>query len=431
MLAPSRGWGIFALDERDFLKVKTTEELFGVPTNQLEVIPAGNGCQQPLVNVRNAITSIPDNPHNTLRPLNQPGPMIPLAWELNMPQLGFPVQAEDLVGSDESDVGEEEFEDTEDETDEGHDDDGDWEVDSEEDAITAGTDWTSFYFQAHEMAQSLSTYKPPSGPPDNLHAWDATFKQQDSERQGENKKDVEKAVSRGATTTNKLDMMYFPHSNTVFPTPRKAEMMMAYWRRPPEYNRHPQLPEAYLADLGKRLFLLRTYEKDIELRSFSPIPSRALPTEFGVICSDALKFGRFRDPGLRRHFHATSRLNMIALAPELSLMAIGSPTGRVVLLTLTRKAVPAERDEGTWEHGFRVEWVLPTGSDEMEHRKTLRPMHGMAMGPVQVGDEAGGRVGGVGPAMPRRYRLMLHYRNHDILSYELTREEQSGKLCIF
>ncbi|KAM5373599.1 hypothetical protein ACJA88_008443 [Fusarium oxysporum] len=362
----------------------------------------------------------------------QPGPMIPLAWEPDMPQLGFVVQAEDLLGSD---VGEEEFEDTEDETDEEHDEGGDSEdgseVDSEEDAIVAGTDWSSFYFQAHELAQGLSTYKSPGSSPDNLYAWDATFKQQDSEGQGENKEDMGHVMNGNATAAHKLDMTYFPHSNTVYRTPRKAEMMMAYWRRPPEYNRHPQLPEAYLADLGKRLFLLRTYEKDIELRSFSPIPNRALPTEFGVICSDALKFGRFRDPGLRRHFHATSRLNMIALAPELSLMAIGSPTGRVVLLTLTRKAVPAERDDGTWEHGFRVEWVLPTGSDETEHRKTLRPMHGMAMGPVQVGDEIGGKVGGVGPAMPRRYRLMLHYRNHDILSYELTREEQSGKLCIF
>ncbi|KAL9575023.1 hypothetical protein ACKAV7_001020 [Fusarium commune] len=367
-----------------------------------------------------------------LRPLSQPGPMIPLAWEPDMPQLGFVVQAEDLLGSD---VGEEEFEDTEDETDEEHDEGGDSEdgseVDSEEDAIVVGTDWSSFYFQAHELAQGLSTYKSPGSSPDNLYAWDATFKQQDSEGQGENKEDLGHAMNGNATAAHKLDMTYFPHSNTVYRTPRKAEMMIAYWRRPPEYNRHPQLPEAYLADLGKKLFLLRTYEKDIELRSFSPIPSRALPTEFGVICSDALKFGRFRDPGLRRHFHATSRLNMIALAPELSLMAIGSPTGRVVLLTLTRKAVPAERDDGTWEHGFRVEWVLPTGSDEMDHRKTLRPMHGMAMGPVQVGDEIGGKVGDVGPAMPRRYRLMLHYRNHDILSYELTREEQSGKLCIF
>lgn len=430
--APSRGWGIFALDERDFLKVKTTEELFGVPTNRLEVIPAGSGCQQPLVNVRNAVANIPDNPHNMLRLLAQPGPMIPLAWEPDMPQLGFAVQAEDLLGSD---VGEEEFEDTEDETDEEHDEGGDSgdgsEVNSEEDAIIAGTDWSSFYFQAHELAQGLSTYKSPGSSPDNLHAWDATFKQQDSEGQGENKEDLGHATNENAMAAHKLDMTYFPHSNTVYRTPRKPEVMMAHWRRPPEYNRHPQLPEAYLADLGKKLFLLRTYEKDIELRSFSPITSRVLPTEFGVICSDALKFGRFRDPGLRRHFHATSRLNMIALAPELSLMAIGSPTGRVVLLTLTRRAVPAERDDGTWEHGFRVEWVLPTGSDEMEHRKTLRPMHGMAMGPVQVGDEIGGKVGGVGPAMPRRYRLMLHYRNHDILSYELTREEQSGKLCIF
>ena len=124
---------------------------------------------------------------------------------------------------------------------------------------------------------------------------------------------------------------------------------------------------------------------------------------------------------------------MIAMVPELSLMVIGSPIGRVVLITLTRKACTGEHDQGSWEHGFRVEWVLPTKSDEDKHRKVknLRPLHGMALGPVQVGDDVGGKVGGGGPAMPRRYRLMLHYRNHDILSYELTREEQTGKLCIF
>ncbi|KAF4455447.1 crt10 protein [Fusarium austroafricanum] len=433
--APSRGWGIFALDERDFLKVKTAEELFGVAKNRLEVVPASNGCQQPLVNVRNAMTNIPDNPHHRLRPPNQPGPIIPLAWEPDMPQLGFAMEEViDLLGSDASDVGDEEFEDTEDETDDEHDEEGDpengSEVDSEEDATVTDTDLSTNYVHTHELAQGLGSYKSPGSPPDNLYAWDATLKQQDSEEHGEDKKDTDEAVYGEVATPHKLDMTYFPHSNTVYPTPRSADLMMAHWARPREYNRYPQLPEAHLADPRRKLFLLRTYEKDIELRSFSP-PNRSLPIEFGVICSDVLKFGRFRDPGLRRHFHATGRLNMIALAPELSLMAIGSPTGRVVLLTLTRKAVPAERDEGMWEHGFRVEWVLPTGSDEMEHRKTLRPMHGMAMGPVQVGDDIGGKVRDGGPAMPRRYRLMLHYRNHDILSYELTREEQSGKLCIF
>ncbi|KAI6770235.1 hypothetical protein HG530_004864 [Fusarium avenaceum] len=454
---PSRGWGIFALDEGDFLKVKTTEELFGVPTNRLEFVPASNGCSQPLVNVRNALTNIPDNPHSRLRPPNQPGQPPHLPWDPGMFQPGFAMQEPvDLMGSDGSDdAGEDEFEDTEEESEDEGLEHGDSEVasivDSEEDAIVTATDWNTLsYFQvqaqAHAQAhahsnsqaqaqkqdQGHNASQSAASPPDNLYGWDAILKQEDFDRERRNeKKYMGEAAQHDEATPYMLDMTYFPHNNEVYPTPRNAHEMMAFLAKRCEPNQHSLASEAHLTDLGRKLFLLRTYEKDIELRSFSPFFSRNSQSEIGVICPDALKFGRFRDPGLHPHFHATSRLNMIAMAPELSLMAIGSPTGRVVLLTLTRKAISTDRDERNWEHGFRVEWVLPTGSDEMEHRKTLRPMHGMALGPIQVGDDVGGKVGGGGPAMPRRYRLMLHYRNHDILSYELTREEQTGKLCIF
>jgi hypothetical protein len=427
--APSRGWGIFSLDEGDFLKVKTTEELFGLPTEQLEIVPAGNG--QPLVNIRNALSKIPDNPQLIPPPLTAmptiPGPAI---WEPGLFQPWFAMpDGTGLLGSDGSDAaGEDEFEDTE-ESDEEGDTDGNSEVDTE---VATVTGWGAINFP-HYHAQEHGNNKSAASLPDNLHAWDETLKQADFKGRQHGKKDKDEATSGDIANPFKLDMTYFPHSNTVHPTLRDTIPMMKFLgnSRSTEHNRHPLTPQAHLADLGKKLFLLRTYEKDIELRSFAGSTSENLPSEIGVVCPDVLTFGRFRNVGLRGHFHATSRLNMIALAPELSLMAIGSPTGRVVIITLTRKPCPNEHHEITWEHGFRVEWVLPTGSDEAKHRKTLRPMHGMALGPVQTGDDVGGKVGGGGPAMPRRYRLMLHYRNHDILSYELTREEQTGKLCIF
>jgi len=31
---------------------------------------------------------------------------------------------------------------------------------------------------------------------------------------------------------------------------------------------------------------------------------------------------------------------------------------------------------------------------------------------------------------PRRWRLMLHYYNHTILSYEISREEETGELLV-
>ncbi|CAF3551560.1 hypothetical protein SNK03_000623 [Fusarium graminearum] len=432
--APSRGWGIFALDEGDFLKVKTTEELFGLPSDQLEIVPAGNG--QPLVNIRNALSKIPDNPQLIPPPLTgMPAMHGPAIWEPGLFQPWFAMpDGTGLLGSDGSDVaGEDEFEDTE-ESDEEGDTDEDSEVDTEAATVTVTPHsyWNAInHVQAH--GHEHGNDKSVASLPDNLYAWDARLKQEDFKRRQCAKEDKDEAASGGIANPHKLDMTYFPHSNTVQPTPRNTFHMMTFLGniKSTEHNRHPLTPQTHLADLGKKLFLLRTYEKDIELRSFATSPSENSPSEIGVICPDVLTFGRFRNVGLRGHFHATSRLNMIALAPELSLMAIGSPTGRVAIITLTRKAFPTEHHEVAWEHGFRVEWVLPTGSDEAKHRKTLRPMHGMALGPVQTGDNVGGKVGGGGPAMPRRYRLMLHYRNHDILSYELTREEQTGKLCIF
>ncbi|RGP67271.1 crt10 protein [Fusarium longipes] len=435
--APSRGWGIFALDEGDFLKVKTTEELFGLPSNQLEIVPAGNG--QSLVNIRNAISKIPDHPQSNPQHLHPPLPHVmpatipgPAIWDPVMLQPWFAMpDGTGLLGSDGSDVaGEDEFEDTEESEEEGDTDD-DSEVDTEAATVTV-TGWSAInHIQGH--AQEHGNDKSAASLPDNLYAWDATLKLEDLKEWQHGKKDANEDAAEDMANSHMLDMTYFPHSNTVQPTPRSTLNMMAFLgsSKSTEHNRHSLTPQAHLADLGKKLFLLRTYEKDIELRSFGASTSEESSSELGVVCPDVLTFGRFRNVGLRGHFHATSRLNMIALAPELSLMAIGSPTGRVVLITLTRKACSSEHHDCTWEHGFRVEWVLPTGSDEIKHRKTLRPMHGMALGPVQVGDDIGGKVGSGGPAMPRRYRLMLHYRNHDILSYELTREEQTGKLCIF
>ena len=179
-----------------------------------------------------------------------------------------------------------------------------------------------------------------------------------------------------------------------------------------------------LERLGKRYHFLRTFEKDLELRTFRG--SRGdKPLELGILCPDALTFGHFGDGAMWRLFQATSRLNMVHLVPEMSLVFVGSPTGRVMVLTLTKLRVPMERELGIWHHGFRVEYVLPRKSDEQKHRKVLRPLHGIAVGPVR--DEGGGN----GMMLPRRYRLMLHYRNHDIMTYEITREEQTGKLCIF
>ncbi|RSL66735.1 hypothetical protein CEP54_003577 [Fusarium duplospermum] len=417
--SPTRGWGVLALDDSCFMKVRTSEELFGLHTNQVEVIRASNGCSHPLVNVRNAINQIPNNPH---RRAAQP---VMAQAHPHMLQLPFGFQGAgallDSDGSGGESAVEEDFEDTEVGSEDEEDDDGDdMEDDNHQDTLGA---------EAFAMVPAGGTFPAGTGG----HALVPPFTPHDSfDTLNEFLDDFDGKICEDGTGSDeeilprKADMTYFPHSGEILETPRQESRMISFLKRPPCGNHNRQEPEARLAGLKRKFFLLRTYEKDIEMRPFSRTSDWDRRVEFGVVCPDALRFGRFKEVGLVAHFHATGRLNMIAVAPELSLVAVGSPIGRVVLLTLTRKAVPSEREEGIWEHGFRVERVLPTQSDEEKHRRVLRPMHGMALGPIQTGNELTGEAG-----LPRRYRLMLHYRNHDILSYELTRNEQTGKLCIY
>ncbi|KAM5355862.1 hypothetical protein ACJ41O_002508 [Fusarium nematophilum] len=425
-------------DRSNFMKVKTTEELFGLPTSRVEVVHARGGCHYPLVNVRSVVDQIPGNP---CRRPQAPDPIIPVNPGAFMPPFD-PQEAEALPGTDASEgdfegseggtdddaEGPDEEDDDDDEADDADDSEVEVEVAEYLKEVKNARKAFPAVARVHEamVEQQLVNSAFPSDAFDEVNA---VLDSLDS-------KDVraEEAMRDGNDTSVtaapiRLDMTYLPHCGEAHETPRDHAGMLKFLRRPMAYNLNPREPESRLQGFGQKFFLLRTYETDIELRPFSQTSSWD-PLEVGVVCPNAVNFGFFREPGLRHHFHATSRLNMIALAPELSLLAVGSPTGRVALLTLTRKAVPLEREEGIWEHGFRVEWILPTRSDEEDHRKVLRPLHGMAMGPVQVSDRFG-EVEGRATAVPRRYRLMLHYRNHDILSYELTREEQTGKLCIF
>ncbi|KAF7546374.1 hypothetical protein G7Z17_g8481 [Cylindrodendrum hubeiense] len=450
--APSRGWGVLALPESSFIQVKTMEELFGLPASRVDLVyePPGRGGQ-PLVNVRKILNDIPGNPCRLPSAafativLNQLPPMV-------FPGQTMEVQEAGALLEDFSDASDGEFGESEADSDGGEEDmeegqDGDVldgaqvVVDANDNDMNPPHDGLAhvdppdpWVFQAAfgELNEALGALEEVYGQfQQGLTVMDAAEPPLDTlNKTGSVSSDGKAQMLDDGPLDSfptRLDMTFFPHNGLVHSTPRDKARLLAFLERPYEYNARPRQDEQAMAKYANKLHLLRTYEKDIEMRGFCHSKETGRK-EFGVLCPDALNFGHFRDQGLRHHFHATSRLNMFAHAPELGLVVIGSPTGRVVLLTLTRMAVPADRPEGVWEHGFRVEWVLPTRADEEAHRKIIRPLHGMALGPVQLGDGDGvGRSAG----MPRRYRLMLHYRNHDILSYEITREDHTGKLCIF
>lgn len=181
------------------------------------------------------------------------------------------------------------------------------------------------------------------------------------------------------------------------------------------YNWKPDpLKKRVLADGSS---IMRTYELDIELRSFDE-------DGYGIMFEKAID--QFRPPhtvlpSMRR---SHERLANLLHVPELSLVVAGSMCGRVALVTLTR---PRE-DIYSFSRGFKIEAILPTKYDEDSNVRPICPLLGVAVAPVPF---SGNTDLADGPIGRRRYRLMLHYYDLRILSYELSRNSENDNLTIF
>jgi hypothetical protein len=179
------------------------------------------------------------------------------------------------------------------------------------------------------------------------------------------------------------------------------------------------------------------------------------------------------------------RLNMILTIPELSLVIIASQVGRVALITITRPVIttttdgtssanmtsssihrkckhqsnsttdanangeqsepepPNSDNEGSPEYqhsheelqellhpltSMRVEAILPTKEEDADLKiRPNFPLLGIAASPLWRGGlERHGRRGKgkvAGGADRSRWRLMLYYTDHTVISYEISRDE--------
>ncbi|RAL66875.1 hypothetical protein DID88_007657 [Monilinia fructigena] len=110
-------------------------------------------------------------------------------------------------------------------------------------------------------------------------------------------------------------------------------------------NSHSESP---LPILSNGAVILRSWQDSIELLPSSPIfpPS---------ICSDRF-FRRGSPRAFGRRFHHLSRVNMMSLIPELSLVVVACQNGQAALLTLTAVNIPSYNAPVTT---FRVEDILP------------------------------------------------------------------------
>ena len=189
--------------------------------------------------------------------------------------------------------------------------------------------------------------------------------------------------------------------------------------------------DPHFSTIARRYRFMTTYGNEMAL--FTPPPSRSRSGKFipELRCTNLVPYGLSDLSRLERHmFFAAKRLSMLVQVPELSLLIIGSQTGRVVLVTPTRLAGSNLETVGeSYEYGFRVEAILPLKSDEEKYRQIKRPLHGLAVGPAMYKSQD--VADGSREAGPKRFRVVLHYTNHDIFTYEIGRAGDEDRLCIF
>lgn len=172
--------------------------------------------------------------------------------------------------------------------------------------------------------------------------------------------------------------------------------------------------------------LLETDERDIHLfrdiRFDADVKRRPPDSSYSqVLCQQALN--QRMPPGFN-YLTQMERLNMIAQIPELGVVIIGNPVGRVGILTMTRW-------EAQEQSGYKIECILPFNSEEDKGLRPRKPLMGMAVGPIQG---HGAALPHESPRMglrpPGRFRLLMTYCDHTILSYEISRPDGEENVLV-
>ncbi|KAI0417980.1 hypothetical protein F5X98DRAFT_363475 [Xylaria grammica] len=159
--------------------------------------------------------------------------------------------------------------------------------------------------------------------------------------------------------------------------------------------------------------VMRTYEKDIELVGSDH--------NIGIMFDNVTHQQMPQYATLPHVPFPPERLANLLHVPELCLVVAGSMCGRVALITPTRPTNPYY----SFRRGFRVEAVLPKSTDEDRHLRPMCLLLGVAIGPIPSAGGGNDRLLG-----DRRYRIMIHYYDHRILSYEVCRNTMTGELSV-
>lgn len=174
-------------------------------------------------------------------------------------------------------------------------------------------------------------------------------------------------------------------------------------------------------EMVSKLSLIRTNETDVELLTLDPLmPSLA--------CRGIIEQVHIANENPPWDLQFAQRLSMLLHVPELSLVVVGSMCGRVALITLTQPP-PGQQPQ----RAFRVEHILPRMTEDANYKK-LRPyccLLGIAISPIPESRVKGLCLRRNETAPARRWRLILHYMDHTLLMYDISRQGDADMEVIF
>lgn len=119
-------------------------------------------------------------------------------------------------------------------------------------------------------------------------------------------------------------------------------------------------------------------------------------------------------PALEASLAPHDRMNLFTQIPELGVVLVGSPVGRVAVITLHRLRLdPTTTPDGCETEPFytmRLDHLLPTKEQERANCRPMQQLVGISASPI---------FGHGGEASRERWRVILLYRDNTVLAYEL------------
>lgn len=160
---------------------------------------------------------------------------------------------------------------------------------------------------------------------------------------------------------------------------------------------------------------------------YQPSPNNKSHEHLPILAFDRL-FEQHLSTRIEPNTRSIDRINMHAQIPSLGVVIVASQIGRVAILSLTKTKTELPDYESMQNqqsgrrpsrstrrrlYGFRVDHVLPLAGQEAAGHRPKCAIHGIAVGPMQGTEHL--------TEDQKRWRLMIMYQNHGLLSYEIGR----------